>query len=590
MAQIQKGTTYITGDQVTAANLNALADSAILLPGAITDQTAKTVPLAADTVLIHSAADTALRKSTLTQLFANATGIPISTGVSGLGTGIATALAINTGTTGAPALLGAAGAFTSVTLSPFAVSAASTSVLRFSGTQTVSSLQGYDGTNAYNLTLYNGATPNILIQSNGTSSFAGGIISTAIGASSPSTGAFTTLSATGASTIQNTLTITRSSSAARTLTLSLENGTADYITDATGAYPHRFFVGATKYAQIDTTGLAVTGALSSTGKAIFGAASITSSPDLGERLNVVGSSVITSGSSTQANLYNSAAGTNQKWLRFGGTTAGAFYIEKVNDAYTTPTTLMTLDTSGNMAVTGTLSTGGLISANGGSGGYPSLTTAFQLSVGTDIVMNPSGYGIIVSGSRRLVIDTTGIAVTGAITGTNRFVSNGGAGGGNGIFDAMFNGNTAQGLDVADSANASGATFCLFRNSASTPIGSITRVTTTNAIQVNYTSDRRLKHNIRNFTDSGSLIDGLRPVRFDWNGDETNDDLKDAIGFIAQETHASSPVFARIGAVSVGDEDPNTVTKQWQRSDTALIPILVAELQSLRKRLAVLESK
>lgn len=71
MAQIQKGTTYSTGDQVTAANLNALADAAILLPGAITDQTAKAVPLAADTLLIHSAADTALRKSTLTQLFAS---------------------------------------------------------------------------------------------------------------------------------------------------------------------------------------------------------------------------------------------------------------------------------------------------------------------------------------------------------------------------------------------------------------------------------------------------------------------------------------------------------------------------------------
>ena len=84
MAQIQKGTTYSTGDQVTAANLNALADAAILLPGAITDQTAKTVPLAADTILLHSAADTALRKSTLTQLFSNATGIPLTTGVTGV--------------------------------------------------------------------------------------------------------------------------------------------------------------------------------------------------------------------------------------------------------------------------------------------------------------------------------------------------------------------------------------------------------------------------------------------------------------------------------------------------------------------------
>jgi hypothetical protein len=41
---------------------------------------------------------------------------------------------------------------------------------------------------------------------------------------------------------------------------------------------------------------------------------------------------------------------------------------------------------------------------------------------------------------------------------------------------------------------------------------------------------------------------------------------------------------------VGDDDPTIITKQWQRSDAALIPILVAELQSLRKRLAALEAK
>jgi len=51
MAQIQKGTTYATGTQVTADNLNAHVDSAILLPGAITDQTAGTAS-GADLVLV----------------------------------------------------------------------------------------------------------------------------------------------------------------------------------------------------------------------------------------------------------------------------------------------------------------------------------------------------------------------------------------------------------------------------------------------------------------------------------------------------------------------------------------------------------
>ena len=53
---------------------------------------------------------------------------------------------------------------------------------------------------------------------------------------------------------------------------------------------------------------------------------------------------------------------------------------------------------------------------------------------------------------------------------------------------------------------------------------------------------------------------------------------------------SVSISASLGAVSVGDDDPTTITKHWQRSDAALIPILVAELQSLRKRLAALEAK
>ena len=62
-----------------------------------------------------------------------------------------------------------------------------------------------------------------------------------------------------------------------------------------------------------------------------------------------------------------------------------------------------------------------------------------------------------------------------------------------------------------------------------------------------------------------------------------------VGFVAQEINAADPVFAKIGAVTVGDDDPDVITKQWQRSDTALIPMLVAELQSLRIRLAALEA-
>lgn len=86
MAQIQKGTTYGTtspSNLVTSTNLNNHVDDAILLPGAITDQTAKTALASADTILVHSSADVALRKTTVAQLFASPLPIGSTTANSG---------------------------------------------------------------------------------------------------------------------------------------------------------------------------------------------------------------------------------------------------------------------------------------------------------------------------------------------------------------------------------------------------------------------------------------------------------------------------------------------------------------------------
>ena len=66
MAQLQKGTDYTTGDQVTAVNLDALVDNAILLPGAITDQIAAASVSGSDTVLINQVG--ALKKATALQI------------------------------------------------------------------------------------------------------------------------------------------------------------------------------------------------------------------------------------------------------------------------------------------------------------------------------------------------------------------------------------------------------------------------------------------------------------------------------------------------------------------------------------------
>lgn len=66
MAQVSKGTNYITGDTVTAANINALVDAAILLPGAIGDQVASGALVGADTILVNKSGG--LVKATVSQV------------------------------------------------------------------------------------------------------------------------------------------------------------------------------------------------------------------------------------------------------------------------------------------------------------------------------------------------------------------------------------------------------------------------------------------------------------------------------------------------------------------------------------------
>lgn len=81
MAQIQSPSNYVNGDQVTASNLNNHVNGAILLPGAVTDQTALTVNTVAtgDSVLLYDLSVTALRKATASDLLNS--GIALTTGL-----------------------------------------------------------------------------------------------------------------------------------------------------------------------------------------------------------------------------------------------------------------------------------------------------------------------------------------------------------------------------------------------------------------------------------------------------------------------------------------------------------------------------
>lgn len=603
MAQLQKGTTYITGDQVTAANLNALVDSGILTPGAVTDQTAKTVPLAADTILLHSAADTALRKTTMTQLFATPQPLGAttpSTGAFTTGTFSSTLGVTGVATLGNGAVLGTpasgtltnctipASALTGATLAAgvtassltslgtiAALSAGTGTFTRGSAGQVLSLLSGNVAQSPYvsigrasedarvtiaaaiNDGVTGSAVGDIIYGSNANSwiGIAGsgvakftstGLNSTVIGATTPSTGAFTTISST-----------TGANFATSSGSVGIGTASPSYKLDVQST---------------TDTKLLLTGSINQNGMR-FGAAG-----SANEYYFASGNNLVAGGDKGFV-IYNTTASQPQLFIEQATRNISVYAAFSVGGAVSATGAISTAATGEAL----TLNSGGTaadtyLKIKRGSGTYWLIA---HDSLG-GLTFNRDGTDKAYFG--RNGVD--GLSVTGTLSATTTFTcGGGGTSAGSGNFGFVTG---ANGIAIISNDNESGATFQSYRNAGGTVIGSITRVGTSNAVAYNTSSDARLKENFRDFTDSGRLIDALKPRVFDWKDSDGNG--KDVIGFVAQEEHAADPVFAHIGAISVGDDDPTTITKLWQRSDTALIPILVAELQSLRKRLAALESK
>lgn len=142
--------------------------------------------------------------------------------------------------------------------------------------------------------------------------------------------------------------------------------------------------------------------------------------------------------------------------------------------------------------------------------------------------------------------------------------------------------TSVGLTLRDSLDTSGAYFQAFRNSAGTIIGSVNRVGTTSAVIYNTTSDYRQKNNIRDLTGSGAFIDALKPRTWEWVSDGSI-----GSGFVAHEfvTVSPSSVSGTKDAVNV---DGEPIYQGMQASTSEVIAHIVAELQSLRLRVAQCE--
>jgi hypothetical protein len=283
-----------------------------------------------------------------------------------------------------------------------------------------------------------------------------------------------------------------------------------------------------------------------------------------------------------ASYYQQYAGTHT-WNKAASGTAGNAI---------TFTQAMTLDASGNLLV-GTTSgayNGKIVSV------APSSVAALVLDAasGTNTGINFYNAGTIkwttqvlttgeyrwydfTAGAERARIDNSGNFLVNSTTNDQWYTST----------NAGFTLNSSNFLAIARSGGSvfianrltSDGDIVEFKRSGS-GVGSIS--VTTTATAYNTSSDYRRKFNVQDLTGSGTFIDALKPRTFDW------DSGNKGVGFIAHEFAEVSPTSVH-GEKDAVDADGKPIYQAMQASSAEVIANLVAELQSLRQRVAALES-
>jgi hypothetical protein len=140
----------------------------------------------------------------------------------------------------------------------------------------------------------------------------------------------------------------------------------------------------------------------------------------------------------------------------------------------------------------------------------------------------------------------------------------------------------NGLGIRDNNDTSGTTFAVFRNSTNGICGSVTRVTTTNAVNYNTSSDYRLKENVAPIADGLQRTLQLKPVSFDWV-----DSSESSEGFIAHEV---AEVFPHAVSGMKDDVDENGQPKYQGVDYGKITPILAAAIKELSVKVEALEAR
>jgi hypothetical protein len=320
----------------------------------------------------------------------------------------------------------------------------------------------------------------------------------------------------------------------------------------------------------------------------------TSSP--GQKLDVNGQATILQGTSYGWRITNS-----------GGIRSGSNGVLQVsadtNNAYANSAILFdidgsvfaTLDSSGNLglgvtpsawsgytafqvkdaALASSGSAEAILSANAfyGSGGWTYRQTAASARYALDSQHRwftaPSGTaGNAITFTQAMTLDASGNLLVGT-TSTGYTDSNG----------FYYSPTSSNGYFICNhtTSMAGGSRYIGFGYGANNEIGVISQNGTT-GVSYNTSSDYRLKDNPQPLTGSGAFIDALKPKTWEWKADGSK-----GVGFIAHEVQEVSPS-------SVMGEKDGEQMQAMEYGSAEFIANIIAELQSLRKRVAQLEGK
>ena len=373
----------------------------------------------------------------------------------------------------------------------------------------------------------------------------------------------------------------------------LTNATSTVLNGTTGV---TFQIGNVDKVAVSSTGLAVTGALTVT-RSGNTAALITQTGATGYGL------IIVPGADTVYDAFgiNNAANTLNQIRMYGNGTATFAGGVGIGGAASPGST--------GLAVTGTLSAGGTFTQQGSginTGGYLTINSATNTNTVIKYGANTGSAPDLVFKNDPAISVMTLDASGNLLVGGTSLVSSG-------KISITFSQSSNQGVALKNSSAGNAANYILFVNSADAQSGIIAQTGATSVVYTT-TSDYRLKKNQEPLTNSGNFIDALKPKTWEWVADGSK-----ASGFIAHEFSEISPlsVFGEKDATreeeyeispaipATQDEEGNEITaaveavkgnrtvpvyQGMQASSSEVIANMVAELQSLRKRITALEAK